>query len=356
MIKDLLVSFKDNFKEKSTNPFLGTYVVVWLIRNWDLVYSLFNFDKSYSLAKKIEFIQIYYSSNDFLEGVQLNILWAFGVLIATYTLINISRLIINLYEKQLTPWIIKITDSDSIIEKSSFDKLKNHRDYLQNRLEQERESKSGLELQIKSLEDEIKNLKGKDNLEGFQKAEDVVNGNPLDEPQIMYNKIKEKGWVNDFLENSLYVIENKGDWLENEILTDRYKFFLNLGLFEIKNKTNELVEIEITSIGKEVLKKARLEYNDKDSPDENTPITPGEIVNEIFNKKYDSEFQELLAGIPKSKYFSNSALIDYLSLLGVIEVVRGSSNEYVYKLTPEGILVRNIYAKRMSKKEITINN
>ena len=46
MIKDFLVSFKDNFKEKTRNPFLGTYLIVWLIRNWELIYTLFNFDQN----------------------------------------------------------------------------------------------------------------------------------------------------------------------------------------------------------------------------------------------------------------------------------------------------------------------
>lgn len=255
MIKDLLVSFKDNFKEKSTNPFLGTYIIVWLIRNWDLVYSLFNFDKSYSLAKKIEFIQKYYTTNNFLEGVVSNILWAFGVLIATYTLINISRLIINLYEKQLTPLILKYTDSDSIVEKSSFDKLKKHRDYIQNRLEQERESKSSLELQINSLEDEIKNLKGKP----IQNENKYANASSTfkDKTKLMYNKIVDKDWENDFIETSILIDESDDDLVDNNKINDPFEFFISLGLIDTFGKNKNTTEVAFSELGEAVLEKVR---------------------------------------------------------------------------------------------------
>lgn len=56
MIKDFLISFKDNFREKHRNPLLGTYLLVWLFRNWELLFTLFNFDKEKKLQDKIEFI------------------------------------------------------------------------------------------------------------------------------------------------------------------------------------------------------------------------------------------------------------------------------------------------------------
>lgn len=112
MIKDTFISFKDNFKERISNPFLGTYLAVWLIRNWDLIYSLFNFDDEYSLKEKIKFIESYYENHEFLVDLSINILWTFAVLITTYILMNLSRLIVNLFEKRLSPWIYQITDSN----------------------------------------------------------------------------------------------------------------------------------------------------------------------------------------------------------------------------------------------------
>jgi len=161
MIKDFLISFKDNFKEKTRNPFLGTYLIVWLIRNWELVYSLFNFDNNLKLVDKIDFIKDFYTKNEFLINLWTNVYWSFGLLILTYFLLNISRLITNLSEKKLTPWIYKITDSNSIVLKIEYNRIRSDRDDLQLRLDHEHELKSKLDNRIKILEQEIIELTSK---------------------------------------------------------------------------------------------------------------------------------------------------------------------------------------------------
>ena len=123
MIRDFLISFKDNLNEKSRNPFLGTYLIVWLFRNWELVYTLFHFDPEQKLEHKVGFIKGYYSQHDFIENLLTNIYWAFGLLILTYLLLSISRLIVNLSDKRITPWIYKITDSNSIVLKSEYERI-----------------------------------------------------------------------------------------------------------------------------------------------------------------------------------------------------------------------------------------
>ena len=56
---DITSSFFDNIKDKTTNPFFGTLIFVWLVRNWDLVYTVFNFDSDCNLEDKKEFIRKY---------------------------------------------------------------------------------------------------------------------------------------------------------------------------------------------------------------------------------------------------------------------------------------------------------
>ena len=69
MIKDFLISFRDNFKEKTRNPFLGTYVIVWIVLNWELIYTLFNFDDNYKLENKVAFIKAYYKEQSFIGNL-----------------------------------------------------------------------------------------------------------------------------------------------------------------------------------------------------------------------------------------------------------------------------------------------
>ena len=69
----IIESFVDNIKQKTTNPFFGTLILVWLVRNWELVYTLFNFDNDCTLSDKKQFIRDYYVSKFFWKELLLNI-------------------------------------------------------------------------------------------------------------------------------------------------------------------------------------------------------------------------------------------------------------------------------------------
>lgn len=58
MLKEAWDSFKENIKERVTNPFLGTFVLVWIVHNWKVVYAFFFFDKEYNLEKKFSSLKI----------------------------------------------------------------------------------------------------------------------------------------------------------------------------------------------------------------------------------------------------------------------------------------------------------
>lgn len=156
MFKEVFLSFKDNLIQKAKNPFLGIYTIVWSIRNWELVYSLFNFDKDVKRDTKITFIKKHFEEMPFIENILWNILIATGVLIATYLLLNISRLIVNLFEKRLSPWISKITVSNLIVAKEDYDIVKNRTLYLEKRVEELKKDKSYLLLEVDRLENEVK--------------------------------------------------------------------------------------------------------------------------------------------------------------------------------------------------------
>ena len=148
MIKDLLVSFKDNVQRRTTNPFLGTFAIVWLLRNWKLVYTFFYFDSSTTLNQRINIIATYFTANKFTVDLLWNIWWTLIALTTTLILINLSRLIVNLFEKRLTPWIYRITDSNSVVLKETYDSLRNEKFELEIKFEAERDSKSKLQKEI----------------------------------------------------------------------------------------------------------------------------------------------------------------------------------------------------------------
>lgn len=262
MVKDFLISFSDNFKEKAKNPFLGTYLLVWLIRNWDLAYTIFNFDKDSTLDDKKTFISNYYQNGDFICNLGSNILWAFAILITTYLLLNISRLIVNLSEKRLTPWIYQITDSKSIVLKTEYERIRAENDDLQTRLDKERESKSRLENRIKILEAEIievtkinAEIESAENNTTSKKPRTIKN-NSVHSSMIMLDKLKAKDLIKEYLDICLLI--NRGDSIPNS--NGQTDYFIELGLIKfLQNAFGDSKIYTITTEGEALLKKVRLE-------------------------------------------------------------------------------------------------
>lgn len=184
-----------------------------MLRNWELVYSLFNFDNTYKLADKIDFVKSYYNTHSFTEGVLWNIGWTFLVLTITYLVLNMSRVIINISEKQLKPWIYKKTDSKSIVLKSIHEQVRNERDTLQLRLDQERESKSKLEIRIKSLEEEI--IKATTQKNDDAEVENIETLNkPSDEIEKLLDRLIKLNMLSSF--KQIGVMINKGEIIEKK--------------------------------------------------------------------------------------------------------------------------------------------
>ncbi|MEW5675540.1 hypothetical protein ABGT15_04445 [Flavobacterium enshiense] len=136
---EIITSFFDNIKQKTTNPFFGTLILVWLIRNWDLVFSLFNFDKKHNLTYKVAYINKYYHDKDLLGIFTNNIFIAFGLMVLAYVLIILSRIIVNVVDHRIIPYFNEKTVSKLVINRSSFDLVKKQRDEYVSLLQEENE-------------------------------------------------------------------------------------------------------------------------------------------------------------------------------------------------------------------------
>jgi hypothetical protein len=257
MIKDLIVSFSDNFKEKTRNPFLGTYIVIWILRNWELIYTLFNFDNTYKLENKVDFIKKYYETNSFAEGVFSNLGWTFLVLTITYIVLNISRVIINISEKQLKPWVYKKTDYKSIVLKSDHERVRSERDSLQFRLDKERDSKSKLTSIIKDLEEQIIEITRTQVEREVEENTDIENSKLINIVEVIYNKLVEENLVSEF--SNFATESKKGGYIDDYYQqTDR---FIQLGLVKYHKKhfSNNSKQFAITQDGEAVLNYLRLQ-------------------------------------------------------------------------------------------------
>jgi len=131
-------SLKSTFKQidgKIKNPFIFTYILITLLRSWDLIYKVIYFPDTLSVQNRISQIKCFYAQNSvfyewwgfehFLLSVVQSIFISFVVLIGTYLLIYAAHFITELYqlksqklddslsEKLDTP---KYTDLKNLIE------------------------------------------------------------------------------------------------------------------------------------------------------------------------------------------------------------------------------------------------
>ncbi|MDM1536369.1 hypothetical protein [Myroides odoratimimus] len=86
-MKETFDSVWGSVKDRFTNPFLGTFLFVWIVRNWYLVYGLFIFDKECTMDDKLNYVKDYFNGyNVYLEFIQ-NTWWTLKILVVIYIIL-----------------------------------------------------------------------------------------------------------------------------------------------------------------------------------------------------------------------------------------------------------------------------
>lgn len=162
-------SVAESIKDRTRNPFFATLISVWLVRNWELVYTLFNFDKDCTLIDKTNFIRDYYHPKSFWEELIINISISMGLMILAYCLIIITRVIVNIVEHRITPYLNDKTVSGLAVKRTLYEQVKKERLELQN----------DLDIAYKKLvETEVSNSKYRSENSGFRN-EKIKNENEI---------------------------------------------------------------------------------------------------------------------------------------------------------------------------------
>lgn len=158
MLKNLLFSLRDSVKQKTANPFLITLLIVWLFRNYESLFKLMSSAENISFNEKAEVLDGLLKPEHLIANLFQCVFIALILLTIIYLLLNLSRLIINFYEKTVTPWVYKVTDKSSVVLKDTYEaSLLENRNIL-NRFEEERDKRIKLEGEIESLEKRIRTL------------------------------------------------------------------------------------------------------------------------------------------------------------------------------------------------------
>jgi hypothetical protein len=115
---DITNSLASSLKERIRNPFLFTFLLVTIFKNWKLFVIIFNFEKDCNMYDKIFTIEDYLEKNVTIEAFIYNVLISFSILILTFILLATSKLIVDFYYKVILKLIIRLVDKKQIALKS----------------------------------------------------------------------------------------------------------------------------------------------------------------------------------------------------------------------------------------------
>ena len=217
MILDSFSSFIDNIKTKVANPFFGTLLAVWLVRNWKLVYGVFIFDDSYKMHDKFKFITDYYKKKNIYDELWTNIYVTFGFLILGYILLIISRFFANLVEHRITPNINRVAASKLVANKDVLNELEIQLLKKTNDLINERKLVNELELQL---------------VENRGKVDTATN-----EKNSVNSKLVEQTRQGREFKRNLEILENQNSQLVDDLKQSRE---IGNGLRKVAEKCEEL--------------------------------------------------------------------------------------------------------------------
>lgn len=235
-----VTDFFSNIKDKISNPFFGTLIFVWLIRNWNLVYSIFNFDSKTTLKEKIFFIQNYINQNYSICEVLINIVITLILIIVGYLLVILTRSISTFAEFRVMPFITQKIISDKVVFKDDYDNVKSERDEYSDRYEEQRAQVRFLSKQFDEISENYKNQSAliTENTTTINRLErDVltkdqtinIQNKNINEQKITIESLKaendrfskdiefERKRINTYSEqfHFLFTDENKKFWIEN---------------------------------------------------------------------------------------------------------------------------------------------
>ena len=160
MIIDIFGSLKENLNKKVRNPFFGTLAIVFVLQNWQLFYSLLFFDSSDNRTVRIDIIESYITQKGGTTKMFLMaVLCSFIVMTISYSLLNASAFISNLFDARVHPWIVNLaTKGAKIVTKEKHDLLAERYAKLENQLDDERKKRYEALLRAEDAEKKIEEM------------------------------------------------------------------------------------------------------------------------------------------------------------------------------------------------------
>lgn len=156
---EIINSFFSNIKDKLTNPFFGTLILVLIVHHWELWFSLFNFDNDCTLSDKVTFIKAYYDNNLTLSLFTWNVLQAVFFMFTGYLIIVGTRSLVMWVEFWLMPMITGKIINKNVVRRTEFDEIVKEREEYFDQYEEQRKN---VRYFSKTIDEQTEQIKLKD--------------------------------------------------------------------------------------------------------------------------------------------------------------------------------------------------
>ncbi len=308
-------SFFSNIKDKLTNPYFGTLILVLIIHHWVLIFGIFNFDEGFTLDKKLEFVQNYIVNNITWKSFLWDALQALLYMVIGYLIIVITRSIVLFIEFGLMPFItgkivnknvVRRTEYEEIVKEREqyFDQYEEQRNYVRNfsktideQTEQIKQKDKNLIEQTNTISDTIKKLDSKKKELEYSEEENSKKSKQIEQLQNSIKSLEKEN--NNYLEKvkgyeHLYFDEKNKKFYS---VIDKFPPEILKKVHELKseNKWNTFISVghffeRGGNIGGELISEMILRdlVFERDKRKDLTPI--GKIIylyRHIFNEGFD---------------------------------------------------------------------
>jgi len=353
---EAITSFLDNIKQKVTNPFFGTFIMIWFIRNWELVYTIFNFDEGTSLAVKKSYIINYIKSRDWTIELFNNIWISILVMLSGYILIVGTRVLVNVIEFRIMPNLNKRTVSKLVTNTEVFNEVIKERDDIAEKYEREKEKSRKLvnlfDSQKASYEEVLSN---KDSVITSEKKEkeDIKKKNI-----ILIEEINLKKAELEKYNISIQKLESNS----KESIEKEKQVRLALTNFSIENrklqeKSHTIEQIFLTGFKDyEMLEDDMKKYVEKQ-----IPITINLPYEELKAQNIDQQFFQIAEMLLKNDRLNHtsfsSELIEKFEVLGLVSIHGEAKNKsyngnniFLNELAMLVVKLKNILETKYSRR------
>lgn len=203
MVLENLKSAFDNIIDRFKSPFAGTFIVVWCLHHWILVFSLFNFDSNCTLPDKIAIISTYITTHSSCELLWLPILYTFAAIVVFYIFHLLALAISTAFTSLARPFIIQKIDNGSYVDRTAFIELKAQKDFFERDANTQFEKQNILAKEIEFLKQTIDEKSNqlvdqtqlKNQLIDLQK----IAGAELERRNWQLNTILHGEWLNTYM-------------------------------------------------------------------------------------------------------------------------------------------------------------